>query len=105
MINGYEKIAFGGIGDAVKLLFLEELSPKTAKKLDLFNVADIKKPKGGGMEIKFFDRIKALQCLENISDRDLDAPSFYDAILKGAQALENSDEEDEEDEEVIYRET
>lgn len=92
--KGYEKIAFGSIGDAVKLLFMEELKPKEAKKLDLFTVAEIKKPKGGGMEIKFFDRIKALQCLENISRQDSSPSSFYEAILKGAEAIENNSEEE-----------
>ena len=92
--KGYEKIAFGSIGDAVKLLFMEELKPKEAKKLDLFTVAEIKKPKGGGMEIKFFDRIKALQCLENISRQESSPSSFYEAILKGAEAIENNSEEE-----------
>ena len=91
--KGYQKIAFGGIADAVKLLFIEELKPGSVKKLDLFTVAEIKKPKGGGMEIKFFDRIKALQCLENMARKDSAPESFSDAILKGAEAIENSEEE------------
>ena len=91
--KGYEKIAFGGIADAVKLLFIEELKPGSVKKLDLFTVAEIKKPKGGGMEIKFFDRIKALQCLENMSRKESEPESFYEAILKGAEAIENSENE------------
>ncbi len=91
--KGYQRKAFGGIADAVKLLFIEELKPGSVKKLDLFTVAEIKKPKGGGMEIKFFDRIKALQCLENMARKDSAPESFYEAILKGAEAIENSEEE------------
>ena len=91
--KGYERIAFGGVGDAVKLLFMEELKPGTAKRLDLFTVAEIKKPKGGGMEIKFFDRIKALQCLENMVHKDEGTSTFYEALLKGAEAIEEGDDD------------
>ena len=71
---------------------MEEVNPKQFKKLDLFNVSEIKKQKGGCIEIKFFDRLKALSCLENFLNSENDEPSFYDAILEGAQALENEDE-------------
>ena len=30
-------------------------------KLDLFNVSELKRVKGGGVEVKFFDRQKALE--------------------------------------------
>lgn len=65
--RGYEKLAFGGIADAVRLLFTEEPDLASLGKMDLYNIAEIKRPKGGGMEIKFFDRIKALQCLEALN--------------------------------------
>lgn len=65
--RGYEKLAFGGIADAVRLLFTEEPDLAALGKMDLYNIAEIKRPKGGGMEIKFFDRIKALQCLEALN--------------------------------------
>ncbi len=67
MKRGYEKLAYGGISDAVRLLFTEEPDLAELGKMDLFNIAEIKRPKGGGMEIKFFDRIKALQCLEALN--------------------------------------
>lgn len=34
-------------------------------KMDLFCVAEIRKPKDGAMEIKFVDRLKALEKLEH----------------------------------------
>ena len=58
---GYRRIAFGNISDAVKLILESDGDRLDAEKLDLFNVAEIKKPRGGGMEIKFFDRLKALE--------------------------------------------
>lgn len=81
--SGYEQLAFGGIEDAVRLLFAEELSPRVLKGMNLFNISEIKRQKGGGMEIKFFDRIKALQCMEGLDT----GPGKADRLL---YALENS---------------
>ena len=57
--------------------------------LDLFNVAEIKRPKGGGLEIKFFDRIKALEKLGDISEIAVQdaGQSFYEALEKSASTL------------------
>ncbi len=59
---GLERLAFGTANDALTLLLSEEpLSGEQLSRLDLFNVSEIKKVKGGGLEIKFFDRQKALE--------------------------------------------
>lgn len=87
VVKGYEKLAFGNIKDAVKLLFADDISPRSLARLDLFNVSEIKRPKGGGMEIKFFDRIKALQCLESLSEPENRASDFLEALQKGAENL------------------
>jgi hypothetical protein len=42
------------------------------ESLELFNVSEIKKPKGGGIEIKFFDRLKALEHLEALANGSKD---------------------------------
>ena len=60
---------------------------------DLYNVAEIRRPRGGGMEIKFFDRIKALQCLERM-ETEAGQPSLFEALEAGARAL-NKGEPDE----------
>ena len=61
VLLGYERLAFGSTSDAFRLLMSEgELDVQT---LDLYNVSEIKKPKDGAMEIKFFDRLKALEKL------------------------------------------
>lgn len=73
MRRGYEKLAYGKITDAVRLLFAEDPGAEEIGKMDLANVAEIKRPRGGGMEIKFFDRLKALQCLEAM-DGEAGAP-------------------------------
>ena len=61
------------------------------EKLDLFNVSEIKRPKGGGLEIKFFDRLKALEHLEQLctgGDEDSALP-FYKALENSAAKVRN----------------
>lgn len=102
ILDGYEKLAFGSVADAVRLLFSDEPDLNALESMDLFNIAEIKRPKGGGMEIKFFDRIKALQCMEEMdSSAETGQAGFYRALQNGARALErekheleNPDEED-----------
>ena len=73
--DGLRKLAFGDITDAVGLLFEdEEEILRKLPKLDLFNVSEIKRPKGGGMEIKFFEQ----ECKK--------PTSFYEALEKSAKA-------------------
>lgn len=84
--NGYETLAFGGIEDAVRLLFTEDPKPEDLEGLDLYNVAEIRRPRDGGMEIKFFDRIKALECLERM-ETESGRPDLFEALEAGARAL------------------
>ncbi|MDR1628258.1 MAG: terminase small subunit [Oscillospiraceae bacterium] len=85
---GYERLAFGNITDAVKLLYSDNLDYKLLEEMDLFNIAEIKKPKDGAMEIKFFDRIKALEKLEQVDiGQKNDINPFYYALEKGIESL------------------
>lgn len=89
IMRGYDKLAFGGISDAVRLMFCDDPNLLEIREMDLFNVAEIKRPRGGGMEIKFFDRIKAMQCLEQISDeREQGASGFYRALEQGVSCFQ-----------------
>ena len=89
---GYRRLAFGSVTDALRLLFAEEMpSLETLEQLDMLNVSDVKRPKGGGLEIKFFDRLKALERLKEMSDAGAaqkNAVPFYEALERGARALE-----------------
>ena len=87
--SGLRRIAFASSADAVKLLLSDDLQNIDIDALDLFNVAEIKKPKGGGIEIKFFDRIKALEKLGDLSVGDIQdaGQSFYEALEKSASSL------------------
>ena len=91
VIAGYRQLAFGNISDAVRLACSDDKSPLSPEKLDLFNVSEIKRPKGGGMEIKFFDRLKALEHLEALCalGNDESALPFYAALEKSAADIRN----------------
>lgn len=87
---GLERLAFGSISDAVKLLFTDtaELDAKALDSMELFCVSEIKRQKGGAVEIKFFDRLRALEKLLNLSgEQEKGAAPFYKAVLEGAKNL------------------
>lgn len=87
---GLRRVAFSSSADAVKLLLAENYEDIDVEALDLFNISEIKRPKSGGIEIKFFDRIKALEKLGDLSDfaKNDSAKPFYDALEKSAAALD-----------------
>ena len=62
--NGLLRLATGQSNDAVKLVFADEMpNQDELERMDLFNVSEIKRVKGGGVEIKLFDRQKAFEKL------------------------------------------
>lgn len=81
---GYQRLAFGSIRDAVSLLFEESPDPEQLRQMDLFLVSEIKRPKDGAMEIKFFDRLKALDKLAENPVEEGFAKSLFDAIGESA---------------------
>ncbi|MBQ8965945.1 terminase small subunit [Ruminococcus sp.] len=88
--TGLSRLAFGSINEAAALVFAEELKAEDVLKADLFNVAEIKRVKGGGVEMKFFDRQKALEKLVEL-DPELKevsaAQEFLNAVYGGSQDL------------------
>ena len=77
------------------MAFAEELPPShVIEKLDLFNVSEIRRIKGGGVEIKIFDRLKALEKLyelENSLDSRDKASGLINALslsVKGGDDYE-----------------
>ncbi len=96
--SGYERLAFGNISDSIKLLFYENLNSKDLDKMDLFNIAEIKKPKDGAMEIKFFDRIRALEKLEQINlNSHSEKEPFYYTLERSMKKLNYSEYSSSED--------
>lgn len=86
-LAGLRRLAFGRINDALALL-RDDCFEQDFSMLDLFNVSEIKRVKGGGVEIKFFDRLEALERLSEIEDKAADtaaADSFFSALKKTAR--------------------
>lgn len=67
---GLERLAFGRINDAAELVFScdEEGGFSRYDGADLFMVSEMKKVKGGGVEVKFFDRLKAIEQLIELDE-------------------------------------
>ena len=91
-IQGYRRLAFSSAEDAARLLE-NSLDPTQADHLDLFSVSEIK-ASSSGIQIKFFDRQKALDKLcelaeisQKPSDEESLTDALSDAISKGAEAL------------------
>lgn len=89
--TGLSRLAFGSVNDAAALVFDDEPSYEKIMRADLFNVSEIKKVKGGGVEIKFFDRQKALEKLVEL-DPELkeisSAQQLMQAIYSNAAQME-----------------
>lgn len=91
---GLRRLAFGSTTDAVKLILSAGAgSSPDIENLDLFNVSEIKYTCGKGMEIKFFDRLKALEKLNEIMDSGAQssALSFYEAIERSTRCTAEGD--------------
>ena len=88
--QGLRRLAFGGVADAVRLLYQQEPDLDAMDALDLFCVSEIRRKGGDAVEIKFFDRIRALERLAELDaqrrDGDAGAP-FYRALEEGARRL------------------
>ena len=93
--SGLSRLAFGSITDALKLIFADKdhINNDFVESLDLFNVSEIKFQKNGAIEIKFFDRLKALAALENMNEAsEIDsAMPFYKALEKSAERIKGAE--------------
>ena len=85
-VDGLKRLAFGSVTDAVRLILSDE--PLDIESLDLYSVSEIKRT-DKGTEIKFYDRIKALEALLEAGEgpTDNEGAGFVDAIFKGASAI------------------
>lgn len=97
VISGLIRLAFSPTNDCVSLLLKnkQELMDKL-DTLDLFTISEIKTPKDGCMEIKFFDRYKALDKLIELvqtQSNKSEANEFFQALEAGATLLKKGDME------------
>ena len=88
-VCGVYKLACGGVSDALTLIYREHLSEEELRALDLRNVSEIKRT-DKGIEIKFCDRIKAAEKLQELLGSKSEqggTTGLLDAILTSAEAL------------------
>ena len=84
-LRGLERLAFGSAADAVGLVFRDEDAYEARLSgLDLFCVSEIKRPKGGGLEVKLYDRQRALEALLEHSGGEAGAYRLYNALENNA---------------------
>lgn len=81
--------------DVMKLIFSgEELSPEVMKKMDFSSVSEVKRLRDGGVEIKFFDRYRALELLlKAIQEEEGETTlrQFYEALSNTVSGSERED--------------
>ena len=68
---GYQRLAFGSICDAISLLYKSDPSKEDLE----------------GMDLKFFDRLKALEKLGAGGEHETGAKQLFDAISNSARAV------------------
>lgn len=92
------RLAFGRSNDAILLALSDEM-PDNVDTLDLFGVSEIKKVKGGGVEVKLTSRLDAIRLLyelESQSSAQTQTDSFFTALQNTSPALTEGDEVREE---------
>jgi len=84
---GLYRLAFGGGNDAAELLYLsaDEVS-EVLPKLDLFRVSELKKTKSDAVELKFYDRFRAMELLLELAARS----DHRDSMKELLKALDDS---------------
>lgn len=84
VLRQVEKLAESRVNDAVRLAFLTGEEMELLDGLDLSAVTEFKRNKDGGVEIKFVDRLAALQWLLEQKGGHPEAKELRQAIATGA---------------------
>lgn len=104
VIAGLSRLAFGSASDAVKLVYADALPPEASlSALDLFHVSEFKRVKGGGVEVKLFDRQRAMERLLELAgsaDSSAAAAALLSA-LSGEPAPAGEEESNAENDGVL----
>lgn len=94
-LSGLWRLAFGDVSDAVALCFDEAVTRDKIRSLNLYNVSEIRHQKDRSVEIKFFDRVKALEKLREALGAD-DTPCGGSGLIEAlASAARRSGGQDE----------
>jgi len=89
ILKKIEDLAGSKVNDAVRLAFLSEEDLGIMDGLDLSPITELKRNSSGTVELKFIDRLAALQwLLEQAGAEDPRALKLYEALERGAALLE-----------------
>ncbi len=87
------RLAAGSVFDAAEMLSDKKDGNVSVSDTDLFSVSEIKR-KGESIELRSFDKFKAIECLtRGLSEIESSVP-FYDALIAGAQKLNQTENGD-----------
>ncbi len=84
LLKQIEDLAVSRVNDAVRLAFLSPDDLGVLDSLDLSAVSEFKRNKDGGVELKFIDRLGALQWLLEQCGGDPRGEALRQAIATGA---------------------
>lgn len=93
---GLSRLAFGEINDVIEIVLSDEpIGLNRLFKMNFFNISEVKRLKGGGLEVKLFDRQKAMEKLMEIYDRSdgkTQTKEFFEALSQTASASEGDEQ-------------
>ncbi len=90
---GLRRLATDSVSDAVRLVYMDNPDTETLESLNLYMVSEIRR-RDSSIEIKFFDRLKALDKLSGSESGISDSVPFYDALIAGAEQLSRQNNND-----------
>ena len=86
LINDLRRLAGSKSNDAVKLAFLTQEDADRIDQLDLRGLVELRRSGNGTVEIKLIDRLKVLELLDRLSQREED--QALDGFLDGLRREE-----------------
>ena len=84
VLRQIEALAASPVNDAVRLAFLSEDELSALDGLDLSPITEFKRTSNGSVELKFIDRLAALQWLMERAGEDPRAERLYEALNAAA---------------------
>ena len=97
ILKEIRRLAKGRVNDAVRLAYLSEDELENIDELELSAVTEFKRSGNGTVELKFVDRLSALQWRLEQAEDDPRGKALYEALAKGAGGDEDSGETDGEE--------
>lgn len=86
VIQRLYEMALARANDAVKLAYCQEPTEDEIRRLDLGAVAEFRRSNLGSVEIRFIDRVKALQALAGMLEGEgCEAEEFFRAMVQAEE--------------------